>query len=378
MYYREKLSYFNHDQHKIWNLIKSLLPSKSKTKSTVTKIKISNSVIDDPSSIVREFNDYFCDIGKALARQLPDHQCNSFMKYMKRPSASMFLDSPQPPEILNIIRSLSSSKSCGFDNIPTFFLNLAADILAHPLALLFESCFALGIFPDKLKIAKTIPVLKKVDRQEISNYRPVSILSCLCKILEKLIYVGTVSFLNKNLILIPTQYGFRNAHSTTHALLDVVNNAYNNINENNFTALIFIDLKKAFDTVNHSILIRKLSHYGIRGIANDLFSSYLHDRKQVVKIENVKSDMKVTEYGVPQGSVPGPLLFLLYVNGLSSCSSNSPRLFADDTCLIVNDSSHVKLIEKVNEEICSVSKWMNAHKLTINMTKLNILVISPK
>ena len=95
MYYREKLSYFNHDQQKIWNIIKSLLPYKSKTKSTVTKIKISNSVVDDPSSIVREFNDYFCDIGKALARQLPDHQCNSFMKYMKRPSASsMFLDSP--------------------------------------------------------------------------------------------------------------------------------------------------------------------------------------------------------------------------------------------------------------------------------------------
>ena len=205
MYYREKLSYFNHDQQKIWSLIKSLFPSKSKTKSTVTKIKISNSVIDDPSSIVREFNDYFCDTGKASARQLPDHQCNSFMKYMKRPSAScMFLDSPQPPEILNIIRSLSSFKSCGFDNIPIFFLNLAADILAHPLALLFESCFALGIFPDKLKIAKIIPVLKKGDRQEISNYRPISILSCLSKILEKLIYVRTVSFLNKNSILIPT------------------------------------------------------------------------------------------------------------------------------------------------------------------------------
>ena len=118
-------------------------------------------MIDDPSNIVHEFNDYFCDIGKALARQLPDHQCNSFLKYMIRPSASMFLDCPQPPEILNVIRSLSLSKSCGFDNIPTFFLNLAADILAHPLALLFESCFALGIFPDKLKIAKIIPVLIK-------------------------------------------------------------------------------------------------------------------------------------------------------------------------------------------------------------------------
>ena len=164
MYYREKLSHFNHDQQKIWNLIKFLLPSKSKTKSTVTKIKISNSVIDDPSTIVREYNDYFCVIRKALARQLPDHQCNFFIKYMKRPSASsMVLDSPQVTEIINIIRSLSSSKSCGFDNIPTFFLNLAADILAHPLVLLFEPCFALGIFPDKLKIAKIIPILKKGD-----------------------------------------------------------------------------------------------------------------------------------------------------------------------------------------------------------------------
>ena len=196
--------------------------------------------------------------------------------------------------------------------------------------------------------------------------------------MEKLIYVKTVSFLNKNLILIPTQYGFCNSYSTTHALLDVVNNAYNNINENNFTALIFIDLKKAFDTANYSILIRKLLHHNVRGIANDLFSSYLHDRKQFAKIENVKSDMKVTEHGVPQGSVLGPLLFLLYVNDLSSCSFNSPRLFADDICLIVNDSSHVKPIEKVNEEICSVSKWMNTNKLTINMTKSNILVISPK
>ena len=188
--------------------------------------------------------------------------------------------------------------------------------------------------------------MKKGDRQEISNYRPISILSCLSKILEKLIDVRTVSFLSKNSILIPTQDGFHNSHSTTHALLDVVNNAYNNINKNNFTALIFIDLKKACDTVTHSILIRKLSHYGVRDIANDLFSSYLHDRKLFVKIENVKSDMKVTDYGVPQGSVLGPLLFLLYVNDLSSCSSNRSGLFADDSCLNVNDSSHVKTLRK--------------------------------
>ena len=176
----------------------------------------------------------------------------------------MLLENPLPNEAFSIIASLSNSQSCGYDGIPSYYLKIAADAISNPLCYLLKHSFCFGIFPSSLKIAKVIPILKsglkiaKVipifksgAKDHVSNYRPISILPCFSKVLEKLIFKRTENFLSKNSILLPTQYGFRAGRSTFHTLLDVITNTYDNISENMFTSLMMLDLKKAFDTVSH-------------------------------------------------------------------------------------------------------------------------------
>ena len=201
--------------------------------------------------------------------------------------------------------------------------------------LLFNYSFRYGIFPDCLKIAKVVPIFKKGDKNEINNYRPISLLSTFSKILEKLICKRMRKFLDKHSIISSNQYGFRSSFSTTHAMLDVLTSIYDNINDNTITALLLFDLNKVFDTVQHDIFLRKLEHFGIRGTAQKLIASFLRNRQQYVSLHNAQSHKMCITCGVPQGSVLGLLLFTLYINDIANCTSSTPRLFADDTCLIL-------------------------------------------
>ena len=188
-----------------------------------------------------------------------------------------------------------------------------------------------------MKNAKVIPLFKTGSKTELSNYSPISLLSCLSKVLEKLIYSRLMNYLNKNSILHHNQYGFRSGLSTSHALLDVVTTTYDNISKMLYTLLIFIDYKKAFDTVCHKILLSKLEHYGIRGPALNLISSYLNHRTQCVSINDRLSALSHKSYGVPRGSILGPLPFLLYINDINNIdtySNDSIKQYADDTCLV--------------------------------------------
>ena len=217
-----------------------------------------------------------------------------------------------------------------------------------------------------MKEAKIIPVFKTGDKLLMSNNRSISILSSFSKIFEKCIYKRLFSFFNKRKVLSPNEYGFRTGFNTTHAITDIVTTAYENMGNNHYTGLIFLDLKKAFDTVSQKILLSKLNHYGIRGVAHSLLSSYLTNRKQSVTINNYCSTPLNISNGVPLESTLGPLLFLIYINDLENSILTNPRLFADDTCICVNADTISNLEYLINSELPRVNNWLNANKLILN------------
>ena len=237
-----------------------------------------------------------------------------------------------------------------------------------------------GIYPSKLKLAKVIPLHKNNDESDPSNYRPISLLSIFNRIFEKMMYSRLKSYLERYNILDNSQYGFREKRSTEHAILDIFTQIKTNMDKKLYTCGIFIDLQKAFDTVNHSILLQKLSHCAIRGIINDWFTSYLIGRKQITEIgPRNKSSKEILLSGVPQGSVLGPLLFLIYVNDIcNSCNQLKFYLFADDTNLLYADKNLKSLESTVNNELSKVYAWLIANKLSLNIKKSNFVIFRPR
>ena len=194
----------------------------------------------------------------------------------------MYMEPPRVNKVINLINSLNLRKLVGHDNILRYFLQGAFNIFASALCYFIENAFCLGIFPKSCKIAKVTPSCKSGNNNNLTNYRPISILTCFSKIFEKLIHQPMTNFFKKNLVLIDSQYGFQNNMSTTHAVLDVLTTAYDQINDNNHIGLILLDFKKAFDTVCHKTLLSKLEHYGVCGVAHKFASSFLSDRQQFV------------------------------------------------------------------------------------------------
>ena len=231
-----------------------------------------------------------------------------------------------------------------------------------------------GTHPEKLKLVNVIPIFKKGSRLLVSNYRPISLLSNLNKIFEKIIYKRIYSFIERNDCLYSLQFGFRSKHSTTHALINITEKIRSALDQNKVSCGIFVDLQKAFDTVNHKILLHKLNYYGFRGIINDWFRSYLHERKQKVCINGFESEIKLLHHGVPQGSVLGPILFLLYINDLHNCINYSTTFhFADDTN-VLNISDNYKILQKnVNRDLNFLHQWLLSNKISLNKDKTELI-----
>ena len=235
-----------------------------------------------------------------------------------------------------------------------------------PLLHIFNQSLQSGIFPDKLKIARVTPSFKKGSDSELGNYRPISVLPCFSKILEKIMYNRLYKHLKEKDILYKKQFGFQEKHSTEHAILQLIDQVNNSFERNQFTLGIFIDLSKAFDTVDRKILSSKLKNHGVRGNNLKWFESYLNNRKQFIAYNNKYTSFEMTKCGVPQGSILEPLLFLIYVNDLNQVSNIlDPKMFADDANFFYSHHQIKILSETVNCELKNISQWFRANKLNI-------------
>ena len=296
---------------KTWEGINNVLARKLKNTKPITSIKVptdNDSVTCDQRRIANVFNDHFASVGPKLANQLPTVQCNyfDFMNRANSPDSSFAFNLVTPAEVELEILRIPNNKSHGLYSCPTQLLKYSTNVVSSILAEIINLSISSGIYPTKLKKAKIIPFFKAEDNNNVNNYRPISLLSNFNRIFEKLVYSRMESFIEQNDILSPSQYGFRKAHSTQHAILDIVSTIQKNMNKRLFSCGIFIDLKKAFDTVDHKILLHKLYHYGFRGVINKWFSSYLDGRTQTTQIGSYVSKTQNTTCGVPQGSVLGP------------------------------------------------------------------------
>lgn len=360
-----------------WKHLNTLIScKKSHSKHFIDKIIMNGKVYRENIDISNAMNDHFCKIGETLQSNLPECENDSFKKYLPPGVVNSFvLSHASINDIIREIKLLDPKKSSGPDGIGPKIIKLCPDIFAENLLKIFNRSIDLGEYPSDMKIAKVIALYKKGRHSDPNNYRPISLLSCFNKIFERLVCIQLNSFLEKYNIYVDFQFGFRRGHSTILALTEITDNIKCQIDKGHFVLGLFIDLSKAFDTVDHEILLSKLWHYGIRGHANKFFRSYLSGRKQFTYVNDEKSELKDVKCGVPQGSVLGPVLFLLFVNDMYRAVIDSNiRLFADDTSLFTSGPHLDSLISESVIKYKNIFQWCIDNRLTINYSKTCFLL----
>jgi Txe/YoeB family toxin of Txe-Axe toxin-antitoxin module len=371
-HYKRLFEKFKRNMRKTWGVLKDLIHKKRSKQCS--SFVINNNTSTDVNSISNHFNQYFINVGFNLAKSIPNTNV-SHRSYLKTNSVnSILLTEVNKKELENTILQLKEC-SPGYDGITAKIFKESYQYCLDPLLKITNLVLIQGIFPHELKIASVTPIFKNKDPSLFSNYRPVSVLPLLSKIFEKLTYNRILSFLNDNNILYKLQFGFRNNYNTSLALIYLVDKIKMALDEGKFVLGLFIDLSKAFDTVNHAILLDKMYNYGIRGNAYNLINSYLSERRQFVCFENSKSECLKINCGVPQGSILGPLLFLIYINDLPNVSEKIfSVLFADDTNFFIDGKDINKLVSVMNNEINKVINWMRSNKLSLNIDKTKYVI----
>ena len=368
---------------KVWQDIRKLVNVKSMKTSSIKLMKDDN-IISDQTENANTFNRHFSKLGEKVQNKIPIER-GSYKDYLYKKNKNkeyyinnaghvFFLSPTDPKEVADMIDNLDDKKSPGPNGIPVILLKKFKEFFSFWLAKLINLCFETGVFPDLLKFAKITPLHKKESKLDFQNYRPISLLSIYSKIFEKLIYFRVYAYLVKYNLITSKQFGFRSNHSCNHAIISLTEHVKKLLDDGHVVCGVFVDLEKAFDTVHHEILCDKLNAYGLRGKVNDLFKSYLSNRKQFVSLNGFESSIEDITCGVPQGSTLGPLLFLLYINDFRLCLTDaSSGHFADDTFIIYN-SKKLKTIETViNYELKQVIKWLRLNKLSLNAGKTELI-----
>lgn len=323
-----------------------------------------------------ELNSAFVGVADEVAGRLPQSDLDP-LQFLNLPqiAGEFHFKEATFNDIRDIIYSLKKSNCADIYGFNITLLRKVSEIVLIPLTKLINQCVRVGIFPDSLKVASIIPIYKKGDRSDPLNYRPISILPIISKVIEKFLTIQIVEYFEMEHLLTSSQYGFRPGRSTQDAILDYVDQTLSCFENKRYSAAVFCDLTKAFDCVSHYILIEKLRAYGFGRPALDLMSSYLSGRSQMVKLKDCRSGMLPVLSGVPQGSVLGPVLFLAYINDMDrSLTDSHAILYADDTTLMISCDSPGDALDRGNELLSRAELWFTANKLALNRTKTSTLV----
>ena len=377
LFYDEEFQKHSSNLKKTWQLIQDVIRSGGVNKDPISEIFVSGISYTSPIDIATKLNEFFISAPTAIVNELPatDFPTPKF----NTPLNFNLTDSPvTQSEIIEATSQLQNKTSEDLFGVSMSFIKNCIQLISKPLHDIIYKSFESGVVPSQLKIAKVVPIYKGGDRLSPDNYRPISLLPNFSKIVEKIVCNRLTLFLESNNLLSPNQYGFRKEHSTIHPLLHFMNNLTRATNAKKYSVAIFCDLRKAFDTVDHKILISKLNAIGVRGTALKWFVDYLNNRKQFVYIDGVASPLLDIIIGVPQGSILGPLLFIIYINELPLYTSLLNYLFADDTTLQLSHDNPQTLITLVNAEFKKVTDFFKSHRLALHPQKTKFMLFNFK
>ncbi|XP_063381206.1 uncharacterized protein LOC134667714 [Cydia fagiglandana] len=361
-----------------WNIINAKL-GKDKPNQMLDDMNFKGETLSNPQDITNAFNKQFLNM-----EENESHKPDNFRKdNIKFNSSTIYLKPTDQFEITKVIKSLRNSKSCGYDELMTSVIKENAEVLALPLSHLINLSMMQGTFPDKLKISIIKPVFKKGDKRHSDNYRPIALIPIISKVFERVMYSRMLNFFDRFDVLSNRQFGFRKNRSTTSAILELLEDIAESREKRLPVTAIFMDMSKAFDYVQHNILLDKLHKYGIRGICADWIESYLVNRQQLTEttkycpktqtIVKFHSDVEIVKQGVPQGSILGPLLFLIYINDLPNITKHKVTLFADDCSVVVCCKDPATYELEVNTVFHDINVWLENNMLRVNLNKTNYI-----
>lgn len=386
-YFAKKFLFVKGDSKREWSLINGIMGTK-KSHSGPESVNCNGATVVDKNDIANVFNNYFSAVPDELLSKLTvppkNRALDSCFKMKTCLNSIVFLDILES-DVVTAINKMKPSNSTGHDGVSANDFKAIIESVSPLLAYLFNVSLWTSKFPSAFKHAVVVPVCKGGDSEKLDNYRPISLLPIASKLFESIIKTRIVNFLDKTKFFSSRQFGFRHGLSTEDALLDFCSKLYEAYNNNENVAGLFIDIKKAFDTVNHKLLLYKLQCAGIRGGPLDWFASYLDNRSQQVKInasvsntnQNILSDSLPILHGVPQGSILGPLLFLIYINDLcDGVFEGKLTTFADDSNIVCTGTTVDELVSNLNLSLKAVQYWFSMNFLTINYLKTKCIIFN--